>query len=55
MAEKEDIKKLQDKIDRLQKSIDELSEVLYKHIEFIDKTYAGLKNPIEAARKWLRK
>ena len=54
MAEKQDIKKLQDKIDRLQKSVDELSEVLYKHIEFIDKTYAGLKNPIEAARKWLR-
>ena len=55
MSEKEDIKKLQDKIDKLQKSIDELSEVLYKHIEFIDKTYIGLKNPIEAARKWLRK
>ena len=55
MSEKEDIKKLQDKIDKLQKSIDELSEVLYKHIEFIDKTYTGLKNPIEAARKWLRK
>ena len=55
MAEKQDIKKLQDKIDRLQKSVDELSKVLYKHIEFIDQTYAGLKNPIEAARKWLRK
>ena len=55
MAEKEDIKKLQDKIDRLQKSVDELSEVLYKHIEFIDKTYDGLKNPIDAARKWLRR
>ena len=46
---------MQDKIDKLQKSIDSLSEVLSKHIEFIDKTYAGLKNPIEAARKWLRK
>ena len=55
MAEKQEIKKLQDKIDRLQKSVDELSEVLYKHIELIDKTYAGLKNPIEAARKRLRK
>ena len=55
MAEKKDLQKLHDKIDRLQKSIDELSEKLYKHIEFIDKTYAGLKNPIEAARKWLRK
>ena len=55
MTDKEDIKKLQDKIDRLQKSVDDLSKVLYKHIEFIDKTYSGLKNPIEAARKWLRK
>ena len=55
MAQTEELKKLHDKIDRLQKSVDELGEVLYKHIEFIDKTYAGLKNPIEAARKWLRK
>ena len=46
---------IQQQIDRLQKSIDKLSESLYKHIEFIDKTYSGLKNPIEAARKWLRK
>jgi len=53
--EDKDIKKLHDKIDRLQKSVDQLSERLYTHIEFIDKTYAGLKNPIEAARKWLRK
>ena len=28
---------------------------LSKHIKFIDSTYEGLKNPIEAARKWLRK
>ena len=55
MSNEKEIKKLQDKIDRLQKSVDELSEVLYKHIEFIDKTYDGLKNPINAARKWLRK
>ena len=52
---KEEIKKLNDKIDNLQKSIDKLSETLYKHIKFIDSTYDGLKNPIEAARKWLRK
>ena len=52
---KEEIKKLNDKVDNLQKSIDELSAILYKHIKFIDATYDGLKNPIEAARKWLRK
>ncbi len=52
---KEELKKLNDKIDKLQKSIDKLSDTLYKHIKFIDSTYEGLKNPIEAARKWLRK
>ena len=52
---KEEIKKLNDKVDNLQKSVDKLSETLYKHIKFIDSTYEGLKNPIEAARKWLRK
>ena len=52
---KEELKKLNAKIDNLQKSIDKLSARLYKHIKFIDSTYDGLKNPIEAARKWLRK
>lgn len=52
---KDEIKKLNNKIDKLQKSVDKLSETLYKHIKFIDSTYDGLKNPIEAARKWLRK
>jgi len=52
---KEEIKNLNDKVDRLQKSIDKLSGKFYKHIKFIDSTYDGLKNPIEAARKWLRK
>ena len=52
---KEELKKLNNKIDKLQKSIDKLSDTLYKHIKFIDSTYEGLKNPIEAARKWLRK
>ena len=33
--------------------IDVLSEKLARHIEFIDKTYDGLKNPIDAARRWL--
>tara|TARA_B100000902_G_C26967341_1_gene743502 strand:+ start:362 stop:529 length:168 start_codon:yes stop_codon:yes gene_type:complete len=55
MSNEKEIKKLQDKIDRLQESVDELSKKLYKHIEFIDKTYDGLKNPIDAARKWLRR
>tara|TARA_B100000424_G_scaffold266076_1_gene256658 strand:+ start:228 stop:395 length:168 start_codon:yes stop_codon:yes gene_type:complete len=55
MAQKDDIKELNDKIDKLQNTVDELSKRLTKHIEFIDKTYDGLKNPIDAARRWLRK
>ena len=49
MANEKNIKKLNDKIDKLQKTIEDLN------IKFIDNTYEGLKNPIEAARKWLRK
>ena len=55
MAQKEDIKKLQETIEKMQKTIEDLNVKLTKHIEFIDKTYAGLKNPIDAAKKWLRK
>jgi chaperonin cofactor prefoldin len=55
MADEKEIKKLNDKIDRLQKTVDELRDKLYTHIQFIDSTYEGLKNPIEAARKWLRR
>ena len=55
MAKHTDIKKLEDKIEKLQKTIDDLNIKLSKHIRFIDSTYEGLKNPIEAARKWLRK
>ena len=55
MANEKEIKKLNDKIDRLQKTLEDLNIKLRKHIKFIDSTYEGLKNPIEAARKWLRK
>ncbi len=53
MANEKEIKKLNEKIDKLQKTIEELNVKLSKHIKFIDSTYEGLKNPIEAARKWL--
>ena len=52
---KKEIEELHKKIDKLQTTVDKLSQSLYKHIKFIDSTYDGLKNPIEAARKWLRK
>ena len=50
---KKDIIKLEKKVDKLQKSFDLLNQRLGKHIDFIDDTYEGLKNPINAARKWL--
>ena len=52
---KKELEELNKKIDKLQTTVDNLSQSLYKHIKFIDSTYDGLKNPIEAARKWLRK
>ncbi len=55
MANEKELKRLHDKIDRLQKTIEDLNVKLSKHIKFIDSTYEGLKNPIEAARRWLRK
>jgi len=39
----------------INKQLKELTETLHKHINFIDNTYEGLKNPIEAARKFLRR
>tara|TARA_B100001248_G_scaffold21267_1_gene14259 strand:- start:6775 stop:6957 length:183 start_codon:yes stop_codon:yes gene_type:complete len=51
----EEIKKTNKKVDKLQSSIDELDAKLTKHIGFIDKTYDGLRNPIDAARRFLGK
>ena len=50
---KKDLDKLEMKMDQLQESVDLLNGRLGKHIDFIDETYKGLKNPIDAARKWL--
>ena len=55
MKDNKELKRLHDKIDALKKTIEDLNVKLSKHIKFIDSTYEGLKNPIEAARKWLRK
>ena len=47
------IEQVEKKVDNLQKSLDELNVKLSKHIEFIDKTYEGLRNPINAAKRFL--
>ena len=47
------IEELDKKIDKLQLTIDKLDAKLSKHIGFIDETYEGLRNPINAAKRFL--
>ena len=42
-----------DRLTNIEKELKMLNEKLGKHIDFIDQTYEGLKNPINAARRWL--
>ena len=44
--------KLIHKVEKLQLTIDKLDAKLNKHIGFIDDPYEGLKNPINAARRF---
>ena len=41
------MKDLEQKIDQLQLTMDKMNAKLTKHIQFIDKTYEGLKSPIK--------
>ena len=47
------IEKLELKIDKIKLTLDKLETKLGKHIDFIDETYEGLRNPINAAKKFL--
>ena len=49
----EEIKPLNERMQSLQLTVEQLSVKLNKHIEFIDTTYEGLKNPINAAKRFL--
>jgi chaperonin cofactor prefoldin len=53
---------LRDKLDKLELRLEKIElqqqmllEKLSKHIDFIDETYEGLKNPIQAATRFLRR
>ena len=48
-----EMKKLHKRLDGLEIEISTLKLTLEKHINFIDKTYEGLKNPIEGVKRWL--
>ena len=47
------IEKLEQKVDKLQLTLEKLDAKLSKHISFIDETYEGLRNPINAAKIFL--
>ena len=48
-----DIDELHQRLDTIEEKIDKLNTILEKHIDFIDNTYEGLKNPIKFATKIL--
>ena len=48
----DDVKRLEAKIDRLQKSIINLEKRLRSHIEFIDKVYEPLRSPISKIKNF---
>ena len=48
----DDVKRLEAKIDRLQKSINKLEKRLSSHIEFIDRVYEPLRNPISKIKNF---
>tara|TARA_B100000963_G_C22136636_1_gene455693 strand:+ start:252 stop:425 length:174 start_codon:yes stop_codon:yes gene_type:complete len=46
------IKALEAKIDKLQKSVTRLEKTLSDHIEFIDRVYEPLRNPISKIKNF---
>ena len=52
---KKDFDILEKKLDNIEAKIDKLSEKFDRHINFIDDTYEGLKNPIKMATRFFKK
>ena len=50
-----DLDELEVRLDTIEAKIDKLSAKLDKHINFIDDTYEGLKNPIKMATRFFKK
>ena len=48
----EKIEILEDKIDKLQRSVNKLEKKLSDHIEFIDKVYEPLRSPISKLKNF---
>ena len=52
MNDLEKIEILEDKIDKLQRSVNKLEKKLSDHIKFIDKGYEPLRNPISKIKNF---
>ena len=52
---KKDFDILEKKLDNIEVKIDKLSAKLDKHIDFIDDTYEGLKNPNKMATRFFKR
>ena len=50
-----DLDELEVRLDTIEEKIDRLSAKFDKHIDFIDNTYEGLKNPIKMATRFFKK
>ena len=50
-----DLDELEKKLNTIEAKLDKLNENFEKHIEFIDNTYEGLKNPIKLATRFFKK
>ena len=52
---RKDIDEIMTKLDKIDNKINKLNEKLEKHINFIDDTYEGLKNPIKMAARFFKR
>ena len=52
---RKDMDQLEKRLDIIEQKIDKLNSMLEKHINFIDDTYEGLKNPIKLATRFFKR
>ena len=50
-----DLDELEVRLNTIEEKIDKLSAKFDKHIDFIDDTYEGLKNPIKVATRFFKR
>ena len=52
---RKDMDQLEKRLDIIEQKINKLNSMLEKHINFIDDTYEGLKNPIKLATRFFKR